>query len=218
LPTTENRTVRPDNRPDWLKRKHAGPGPVTADRDWADQAIPKLITVIGAGPRRIAFPEGTTPERAHKLRQALYDAAYKGHNRRVPLAEQISLSAHVSDPHTGRCKKCDQLGCKPTPGRLTLHLRVEPKQAGRAHQATVPRDEWDYDPLAPKPRQRAEDTGQEPRRMFGTGTRGPVEPDPPPSRERGAPPPRPEPKPAKDAKTAPAADEGMAAKLRRWTS
>src|SRR5271165_5706133 len=101
MTTTDSRTGRPDRRPDWLQRKHAGPAPMTPEREWADQAVPKLLTITGAGPRRIAFPEGTTPECAHQLRQALYAATYKGHNRRVPPAEQISLSAHVSDPHTG---------------------------------------------------------------------------------------------------------------------
>jgi hypothetical protein len=36
-------SARTDRRPDWLQRKHAGPAPVTPEREWADQAIPKLL-------------------------------------------------------------------------------------------------------------------------------------------------------------------------------
>ena len=144
-----NTATRPDRRPDWLQNKHAGPAPVTPESEWADQAIPKLVALIGTGPRQIPLPEGTSPDRARQLVRALYNAAYKGHNRRVPDAERISLAAHVADPRTGRCAKCDTMGCKPSPGRSTIHVLVNLKRDGRAHQASIPRDQWDYDPLAP---------------------------------------------------------------------
>jgi hypothetical protein len=214
-----NTATRPDRRPDWLQNKHAGPAPVTPESEWADQAIPKLVALIGTGPRRIPLPEGTSPDRARQLVRALYNAAYKGHNRRVPDAERISLAAHVADPRTGRCAKCDTMGCKPSPGRSTIHVLVNLKRDGRAHQASIPRDQWDYDPLAPKPRQRAEDTGQEPRRMFFPNNSGPVQPDPPPSPGRGAPQPSHRDKPGQprnpDTRPEQPQQEGIIGRLRR---
>ena len=90
----------------------------------------------------------------------------------------LSLSANVTDPKDGKCyargqERCSQNGCQPTPGGYYIHARLYDKATGRAHQGAKPRESWDYDPLAPRPRRHrataepAADPGT--RRRFGAG-------------------------------------------------
>jgi hypothetical protein len=213
---------RPDRRPPWLQHKHGGQ-PADSLSVWAD----KVIAIL-AGQRHTArhVPLGRAcadPATARARKNALY-AARDRYNRRRGEDERISLSANVADPATGQCRNCAEMGCQPSPaGVFMVHARVFSKQEGRSRQGAIPRDQWSYDPLAPKPRQHRAggdaEGAAEPatRRRFGVA----AGPDPAPARvsRHGAPPPSGRNKPGKpgdaQARSGEPQEEGILGRLRR---
>jgi hypothetical protein len=201
----------------WRDRKYAGPS--AADREARQLTEASILAAHAAGvPQR--FGDGREP--AFDLQpDARAECSYMND---VARSIGLSFSGRLTDPATGKCEFCDagwrddKLKCPPSPpGGWDVHWRVFDKDHGRAHVVDhygPDPENWHYHRQSGRRRKTAETR----RQIFGAEASGPIEPDPPPSRAPGAPPPRPEPKPGKDAKTAPDADEGLAAKLRRWTS
>lgn len=181
----------------------------------------------------------TDPDRARKIKNALYDAA-KRWNPQHP-GDQISLSANLIDPADGKCYargacRCEQNECDPSPvGAHGIHARVWSKREGRIYQGSKPREKWDYDPMARRPRRPgigdlpgpgSSPAPSQPGHRFGAQRR--VEPDPSPASPslRGAF--RPEPRPTgknetpRASRSAPPGQheeqESALSKLRRWAS
>jgi hypothetical protein len=200
-------------QPDWLQRKYARQPADPKVAEWADRTI--AILAAQRVPRHIGPYQDR--ERALVLKNALYDAAYKRWNRVHP-DDQISLSANVTDPQDGKCYargtcRCEQNQCRPSaPGRIDIHARVRSKTEGRAHQGAKPRDTWDYDPLAPRPRQHRASSEAEP---------AAAGPDPPPAslRRFGVAPPSGREQPGKagdaQARAREPQQEGILGRLRR---
>jgi hypothetical protein len=151
-PTTGQRPGR--GQPDWLQRKYGRPPANPKLAAWAGQALDQIY---GVWDRPVPIGPYPSKDAAWAAKNALYDATYKRWNRAHP-DEPLSLSANVTDPADGKCyargqERCTQNGCQPTPGGYYIHARLYDKKDGRAHQGAKPRDQWDYDPLAPRPRQ-----------------------------------------------------------------
>jgi hypothetical protein len=239
--TTTSDSTRPQRQPTgqpWLDRKYSQQPADLRLAAWADAAIDMLY---GVWEKPLSIGPYKTQEAAARAKNALYDSVYKRWNREHH-DEQLSLSANVTDPADGKCYargqvRCEQNGCEPSPGPgWYVHARLYDKRAGRAHQASKPRDTWDYDPLAKKPRRRGQQPpapavqGSQPRHRFGHGqdqTTTPHEPpDEPPVTARGLggghkSQPRQTAKSGKEAKDGkgtaePPEREGITAKLRRW--
>jgi len=222
----------------WLDRKYSQAPADPRLAAWADAAVDQLYgawTMLSVGPY-------DSQQKAQRAKNALYDAVYKRWNREHP-GELLSLSANVTAPDDGKCYargqcRCEQNECKPTPGPgWYIHARLYDKRDGRAHQASKPRDAWDYDPLAKRPRRRGQEppapvAGSQPGRRFGLGkersTTPEDTPDTPSATLKGSsllPRRKPETRqPAnggKEAKagngaTEPPEREGIASRLRRW--
>jgi hypothetical protein len=215
----------PGRRPDWLVRKYSKAPADPKLAAWAD----RVIEILAADRTRARHAFTADPETARRWKNALYDAAYRRWNRSHP-DDQISLSANLIDPADGQCKargaeRCTQNSCQPTPGHHGVHARVYAKIDGRTHQGAKDRETWDYDPLAPGPRQhraRAEAAaGPGAGRRSGTGRTAAAAPDPAPVSRFGARPPAGKPRaarPSGSGKAAPQADqpESLVEKFRRW--
>jgi hypothetical protein len=236
--TTTSDDTRPQRRSTgqpWLDRKYSQQPADPRLTAWADAAVEKLY-----GARRmLASGPYDSQQKAQRAKNALYDAVNKRWNREHPDM-LLSLSANVTDPDDGKCYarsqcRCEQNECRPTPGPgWYVHARLYDKRDGRAHQARKPRDAWDYDPLARRPRRRGQQPpgtvaapGQ-PGQRFGLHGNSTVPPDDPtrgPKASGGQPRRKPETRqPAKTGKEAtagkdasgPPEAESVLSKLRRW--
>lgn len=153
---------RPDQRPDWLKRKH-GRGAHLDERTRARQQVldTAVRKALDAGtPRQTGYRGGPFPSReaADRVRRELYNAG----KRLTRRGEPVSVAAYLTDPGTGKCPHCDgwpsdQAHCRPSPrDGIYVHYRAFPKKSGRQymidHYGPNPAD-WPFDIFATGPYQ-----------------------------------------------------------------
>jgi hypothetical protein len=216
--TTDSR--RGGQRPEWLDRKHS----YRLERDIIEIYSQILRDALGDG-------------QAHRLgiktpyRVDLQDEARDEKNLMHQIGRKIGVSpsAWVTDARTGRCPHCkpdsdDPWDCPVSaPGAFEIHYKVFDKQQSYEYMLRKygpDPDQWPYNPVAGGTRPgRAEDAG--PLEPFGVPVPGRVQPDPPPSKERGADPPstRPTARPSGSRKAErPEPPHGVADRIRRWAS
>jgi hypothetical protein len=115
--------VRPDRRPEWLRRKHghAWPKPRTKLDLWTGKVV-QILNDYQTGQRTTPWPD-----------QASADAARKALNRAARRAG-VSVGAYLADPDTGTCANCDRMQCQPSAkGQLVLHVNTFTKKESYAY-------------------------------------------------------------------------------------
>jgi hypothetical protein len=167
---------RPDRRPEWMQRKHAGTSP--ADMDVREVFAGLVRRAHAAGkPLRVSDLTGTTYDDEEEARddgRLLYDAG-----RRLGIA----VSAWPTDPAAGKCKNCDGwprdgATCQPSRrGISDLHFRAFDKTAARRYVVDTyggDTEQWPYQPGSTR-----HPGDQGPQHAFGAGNIPPAEDEPP---------------------------------------